>query len=170
MYDPTVTPPRTLKQLLAYVLMYGFFVALGTSVLLLILLLFIWPQWRVNNLFVETEGLVVDQREVLGEGGSSRQVLLRYSAHGVDVEHWNRSVTLVGDAGQLQQRIRALAIGDRCPVWYDPARPEVVVVERGYGIHWMLYPFIAGSGFFLLYGVGKIVVGVLKFPARRVRQ
>lgn len=92
-------------------------------------------------------------------GGKYRQVRLRHAAEGVDVGNWNGSVTLGMDEGEVQYRIRDLAVGERCRVWYDPANPEKVVVGRGYWIHWMLYPIIVGSGFFLLYGVGKIVVG-----------
>jgi len=61
-----------------------------------------------------------------------------------------------------------MTIGQRYPVWYDSANQEVVIVERGYGIHWMMYPLIVGSGFFLLYGVGKIVVGVRGFSAHKL--
>jgi hypothetical protein len=49
-----------------------------------------------------------------------------------------------------------------------PGEPEVVVVERGFWIHWMFYPILLGSGFFLLYGIGKIVGGVRKFRAQRL--
>jgi hypothetical protein len=58
---------------------------------------------------------------------------------------------------RIQQRTRAMTIGERYSVWYDSADPEVVVVQRGYWIHWMMYPLIVGSGFFLLCGIGKIV-------------
>jgi hypothetical protein len=61
-----------------------------------------------------------------------------------------------------------MTIGERYPAWYDPANPEIVVVERGFWIHWMLYPLFVGSGFFLLYGVGKVVGGVRKFRAQRL--
>src|SRR5262245_35693486 len=140
MYDPTVTPPRTLQELGSYVLMYGFFAALGAAGLTFFLILCLWPQWRVNNLFVEADGRVVDEQEHWGEGGKFRQVLLRFSVRGVDVEHWSSEVTLGMDDGRIQQRTRAMAIGERYPVWYDPANPEVVVVERGYWVHWMLCP------------------------------
>lgn len=168
MYDPTVTPPRTLRQLASYVLMYSFFAALGAAGLTFFLLLFVWPQWRVNTMFVGADGLVVDRRDIWGEGGGCRQVRLRYSVRGVGIENWNRSVTLGMDEGQTQQRVRAMAVGERCPVWYDPASPETVVVERGYWIHWVLYPLVVGSGFFLLYGAGKVVAGVRAFRAQRL--
>lgn len=165
MYDPTVTPPRTSQQLLSYALIYGFIAALGAAGLTFFMTLFFWPQWRVNALFVEADGLVVDEREHWGEGGGFRQVLPRYSVRGMDVEHWSSEVTLGMDEGRIQQRTRAMTIGQRYPVWYDPASPEVVVVQRGYWIHWMMYPIIVGSGFFLLYGLGKIVVGVRGYSA-----
>jgi hypothetical protein len=165
LYDPTVTPPRNWEELSVYVLLYGFFTAIGASVTILILILVVWPQWRVNTLFVETVGTVVDQREVSGEGGTSRQLQLRYSAHGRMIQHWNKSIALVCDEGNLQQRIRGLEMGERLAVWYDPEMPEVVVINRGYCIHWMLYPFIVASGFFVLFGVSKIIVGAWRFRA-----
>jgi len=168
MYDPTVTPPRTFQQLLSYVGFYGFIASLGAAGLMLTAVLLFWPQWRVNTSFVEADGLVVDEREHWGEGGKFRQVLLRYPVRGADVEHWSSEVTLGMDEGRIQQRTRAMTIGERYPVWYDPANPEVVVVERGFWIHWMLYPIIVGSAFFLLYGVGKVVGGVRKFRAQRL--
>lgn len=163
MYDPTVTPPRTREQLISYVLMYGMIAALGAAGSTFFLILIFWPQWRVNASFVEADGLVVDERENAGEGGSFRQVLLRYSVGGADVEHWSSEVTLGMDEGRIQQRTRAMNVGQRYPVWYDPANPAIVVVARGYWIHWMLYPILAGAGFFLLYGVGKVAVGVRSF-------
>ena len=135
MYDPTVTPPRTFQQLLSYVGFYGFIASLGAAGLMLTAVLLFWPQWRVNTSFVEADGLVVDEREHWGEGGKFRQVLLRYPVRGADVEHWSSEVTLGMDEGRIQQRTRAMTIGERYPVWYDPANPEVVVVERGFWIH-----------------------------------
>jgi len=32
----------------------------------------------------------------------------------------------------------------------------------------MFYPIIAGSGFFLLYGIGKILSGVYRFRRQRL--
>jgi hypothetical protein len=119
-------------------------------------------------LFVEADGLVIDQREHWGEGGKFRQVLLRFPVRGVNVEQWSSEGTLGMDEGRIQQRTRAMTVGERYPVWYDPANPEVVVVERGFWIHWMLYPIIVGSAFFLLYGVGMVVGGVRKFRAQRL--
>lgn len=167
MYDPTVQSPKTREQLCSYVLLYGFFAVLGAAGLTCFLMLFIWPQWRVNHSFVEADGLVVDEREHSGEGGKFRQVLLRYSVDGADVEHWSSEVTLGMDEGRIQQQTRAMAVGERYPVWYDPANPEVVVVQRGYWIHWMLYPVVVGLGFFFLYGVGKITAGVRAFTRHR---
>jgi hypothetical protein len=111
MYDPTVTPPRTFQQLVSYVGFYGFVAALGAAGLTLTGVLFVWPQWRVNTLFVEADGLVVDQREHWGEGGKFRKVLLRYPVRGVDVEHCSSEVTLGMDEGRIQQRTRAINIG-----------------------------------------------------------
>lgn len=166
-YDPTIQPPRTSEQLSSYVLVYGFFAAMGGVGLICLLLLFLLPQWRVNHLFVEADGLVVDAREHWGEGGQFREVLLRYAVNGTDVEHWSSEVTLGMDDGRIQERTRAMKVGERYPVWYDAANPEVVVVRRGYWMHWMLYPIVAGTGFFFVYGVGKIVAGVRAFRAHR---
>jgi hypothetical protein len=166
-YDPTVTIPKTWDQLITYVLMYGFFAALGTAGLAFFLILFFWPQWRVNALFAETEGTVVDQRETWSEGGTFRQVRLRYSVDGTIVENWSREYTLGMDDGAIQQRTRAMVVGNRYPIWYDPTDPQFVVVERGYWIHWMFYPILIGSGFFLLYGVGKTISGIRAFGAQR---
>lgn len=167
MYDPTITPPRTLQQLSSYAIFYGFLAALGAAGLLFFLILIFLPQWRVNSVFAEADGVVVDRRDVPSEGGGFRQVRLRYSVRAVDIEHWNSEMTLGMDEGEIQRRIRAMAIGERLPVWYDPVNPDVVVVERGYWIHWGLYPIIVGSAFFMLYGIGKIVVGVRKFRTQR---
>lgn len=41
-----------------------------------------------------------------------------------------------------------------------------MVAERGYWIHWGLYPVIVGAAFFMLYDIGKIVVGVRKLRAQ----
>lgn len=164
MYDPTVTSPQTREELGIYVALYGFFAALGSLPLLVMFLVFVWPQYRINTTFVESEGVVVDLRDTNNEGGSYRQVCLRYTVQGAEVEHWTRALAWPpGPEEQLQQRIRSLAIGERCPVWYDPASPEDVVIDRSYRIHWMLLPIAIGCGFFLLYGIGKIIVGIRKF-------
>lgn len=169
-YDPTLTLPRTFGQLLPYVLFHGACCAIGASATAALVWLFIWPQWRVNTQFIETDGVVVNRRDVAWESALIPQVLVRYRVGESELENWNGASPTFGlDHGEVEARVRSMSVGERIAVWYDPAQPD-----RGPRGTRLLGPLAAVShsgrdtG---LYGIrgGKTIGGIWNWQSNRQR-
>lgn len=88
-YDPTMEFPRTLRQLLVYVSFYGVFLAMGVFITWFTLWSFWWQPWRMNNVFVETDGTIVDKRRVLMDSSFIENVQVRYRVDDREFESWS---------------------------------------------------------------------------------
>lgn len=169
-YDPTLEPPRTLRHLLAFVSFHSIFLAMGAFVTAFALWFFLWPQWRMNHVFVETEGQIIGKRVLLWESSLTPQVQVRYRAGDIERDNWclgtgTATFRLLPD-GKTTAEFDAIAVGDRRPVWYDPAAPDRVVLERGYHVHWLIYPLLGVGLPLLLWSAGKIIRGVRAWSSR----
>lgn len=115
------------------------------------------PEWRINHDFVESRG------RVLGKGLVKRTVddplaaatatwrptlRVRYDAAGTSHEAWTRSQPSTGlpDRDAAVARLAGWELGSRIPLWYDPADPTAVVLERGYNWWmWLLALLLPGA-------------------------
>ncbi len=148
--------------MLGYTSFYGVFLAMGVFITWFTLWYFWWQQWRMNNVYIETTGVIVGKRVVdWEEVGPVPQVQVRYRAGDRECENWNRR------CGYPYLRdFAAIKIGDQRPVWFDPAKPNAVIVERGYAIPlWLFYPMLA-LGLILTVCAGNTIVrGIIAFCA-----
>src|SRR5262245_37351877 len=168
-YDPTMEWPRTARQMLVYGSFYSVFLFIGLFCAVLPSWIFLWPQVRMNHLFIETDGVIVDKRMTPTELGNNRQVQVRYQADGRQLESWNlRSVeSFTRHDGGPSPEFDAIRIGEARKVWYDPAEPTHVIVARGYEFHWLVF-LIPAFGLVLIAFAGTTIVrGVIAWRTRR---
>jgi hypothetical protein len=152
--------PRTLRQLLVYVSFYGVFLAIGTFVTWFTLWSFLCQQWRMNNVFVETDGTIIDKRRVLMDPTFIQQVQVRYRADDREFESWNYAG---GSWGSREiTDFNAIQVGEQRRVWFDPAKPDRVIVERGYwGTGFLFYSMLL-VGLVCAGGAGHTIVRGLR--------
>ncbi len=132
------------------------------------------PEWRVNHEFVEAtckvlkkeiaeepgkDGLLygpVFKIEYTAPGKAPTQTKSRYDVH--KAESGNRD-----DAQAIIDRFAVYdaAKDNRCPCWYDPADPYVVVLTRGY--RWWVWPLFTVPGSFIIIGAGGLVYTLLRW-------
>ncbi|MEY3206423.1 MAG: hypothetical protein RLZZ21_2754 [Planctomycetota bacterium] len=115
------------------------------------------PEWRINHDFIESRG------RVLGKGLVKRTVddplaaasttwrptvRLRYDVAGAIHEAWTRSQPSAGvpDRAAAVARLADWKLGSEVPLWYDPADPTAIVLERGYNWWmWLLALLLPGA-------------------------
>lgn len=162
-YDPTMAPPQSFRQALVFIAFHGVFLFIGLFLVVFPLWFLLWEQWRWNNVFLETEGLVLAKRvHPTGEGGLSPQVRVRYRAGDQEMEGWSLQTPyfILREDGRPPALYEAIQIGEKRSVWFDPSRPSHFVLERTYGLHWVAYPILAVGLFFTLYAGGTILRGL----------
>lgn len=160
-YDPTMAPPRTFRQAALFVAFHGVFFSIGIFVVLFPLWFLLWEQWRANNVFLESEGVVLEKRiHPTGESGLIPQVRLRYRAGEQEIESWSTLSAFMGENGRPPAEYDAIRIGEKRVLWFDPVRPDVFVLDRTYRVHWVVYPMGAVGLFFMLLAGGTIVRGL----------
>lgn len=115
------------------------------------------PEWRINHDFIETRGRVLGKglvkrtvEDPLGAAATTWRPTLRvrFDADGTAREAWTHSQPAAGtsDREAAAAGLAAWEIGSAVPVWYDPADPTVVVLERGYNWWmWMLALLLPGA-------------------------
>lgn len=164
-YDPTMAPPRTLRQLVISCAFHAGFVLLGGLGLTGMVWVVFWPQWKANQLFLETAAVVTEKRTRMLHGDHGvyllHEVRLRFAVAGVERERWNARIpSFQGDTkDDPGDAIRQMEVGQQLPCWYNPDDPDEVLIVRGYAIWSGLYVIAAGMAFFFLYGTAKIVRG-----------
>lgn len=97
------------------------------------------PEWRVNHEYRQTVCTVIDKRVAVEstEDGPLRfrpEVQIEYAVAG------RKFVTTTYDAGgeflaeeaEAEKLLEPFPLGDECPCYYDPVRPRVAVLVRGY--------------------------------------
>ncbi len=147
--------PRTLRQLLVYVSFYGVFLAIGIIITTFTLWSFWWQQWRMNNVFVETDGTIVDKRRVLMDPSFVENVRVRYRVGDREFESWSY---LGGTWGlRVITDFDAIKVGEQRRVWFDPTEPDHVIVERGHRVAWFLFYPMLVVGLVCAVGAGHTI-------------
>ncbi len=137
----------------------------------------ILPEWRVNHEFVETTCKVLDKR--IGEMQADDGPLYRpefkiaYTVGGATYRDWRYDIwhydTRRGYSSGRENSQAILdrfavydaASGNRCPCWYDPMNPSVVVLVRGY--RWWVWPLFTVPASFIIIGAGGLVYTLLRW-------
>jgi hypothetical protein len=138
----------------------------GCVVLMVMLLAFVIPAWRVNHRYVANSCVVLDKRldsemfrAALKGGGQGKEspsyrpaIQIRYEVNGQKFEVWAYDGFGVysSDKAAVQARVDRFQVGATYPCWYDPDRPDQAVLERGN---------IGGAYAALILPVGLLTVG-----------
>lgn len=129
------------------------------------------PEWRMNHDFVGTRSTVLGKglvrRTVEDPPGSFSTtwqpcLRVRYDTGGVMREQWTRPSpsAITSDRSAAIRGLSAWSVGEEVPAWYDPATPNVVVLERGYN-WWMWLLALLLPGALLAFG-GKGLVRAIR--------
>jgi hypothetical protein len=120
------------------------------------------PEWRINHDYVET------RCQVVGKGLARRMVedppgayttfwrptvRVRYPTDRGPREAWAATsrAEAVSDRAAAVERLASWRLGSEVPGWYDPADPDMVVLERGYN-WWMWLLALLLPGALLAFG------------------
>jgi hypothetical protein len=115
------------------------------------------PEWRINHDFVAARGRVlakglvkrtVDDPLAAATATWRPTLRVRYDAAGTSREAWTRSQPSTGspDRDAAAARLAGWELGSQVPLWYDPADPAAVVLERGYNWWmWLLALLLPGA-------------------------
>jgi len=120
------------------------------------------PEWRINHDYVETRCQIVGtglaRRMVEDPPGAYTTfwrptVRVRYATERGPREAWAATsrAMAVSDRAAAVERLAAWRLGSEVPGWYDPADPDVVVLERGYN-WWMWLLALLLPGALLAFG------------------
>ena len=139
----------------------------GCVVLLVLVWGFLIPDWRSNNRYIASSGVVLDTRvhsqlfDVAGPKGQGvRQVeyyrpeiKIQYEVNGRKFESWSYDATGNHSPDRAAQQAIAdsFQVGATYPCWYDPDRPERAILVRGHT--W-------GAYVFLIVPLGLLTIGV----------
>ena len=120
----------------------------GCGILLVLVLGFLLPDWRSNNRYIASSGVVLEKRvhsqlfDVAGPKGQGvrqqesyrPEVKIRYEVKGRKFETWSYDETGMYSPDRAAQQAIAdsFQVGATYPCWYDPDRPERVVLVRGH--------------------------------------
>jgi hypothetical protein len=125
------------------------FCAVGALVASGFLVFMVWaliiPEWRANNVFIESSCVILAKRlaESSGEDGPTYrpEFLIRYAADGKIHELWTYDAVAVytGSRRSQQEILDQFAVGQQYRCWYDPDDPGRAVLVRGYS--WLMYLF-----------------------------
>jgi hypothetical protein len=151
------------------VVFFTAFLLLGCGGLTAAILFLVVPEWRVNHAFVEHTCKVVRRsvEEVPGDGGTlyMPQVEIEYEVGGIvypcrtydiySCETYRVRGTYFSTREEAERAIVPFVEGRQCVCWYDPARPEIAVVVRGY--HWWVWLVFIVPISFIAIGVGGLV-------------
>ena len=142
-------------------------VCAGGVILLVLVAFFLIPDWRVNNRYVEASCVVLDRRvesrsmdvaapkgqEVKHQDVYRPEIQVRYEVKGRKFETWcyHGGVMFSPDRAAQQAIAESFQVGMTYPCWYDPDRPEQVILVRGH--NW-------GAYIFLIVTLGFMAIGV----------
>jgi hypothetical protein len=139
------------------------FVAAGVISLAFIVLKLSIPEWRVNHQFVATTCQVLATRIDSDSAGLTRpEIQVQYKVDDRDLTVWSHyDVTGVyqSDAQYTQKILAEFPPGQEYPCWYDPRRPETVVLARGYT--WFAWLMLLVPAAFISIGGGGLIYTVL---------
>lgn len=147
---------------LLLVLFFLFFLAAGIGFTVLLINEVVLPQWRANNRFLETQGVVLQKRIGESDTGDSQvfraEVLLEYEADGQTHEAWaHQDATGAYSSGReaKQAVLDRYEIGQTYKGWYDPQEPTTVCLARGYD--WLAWTMLLLPLTFIAVGGGGLI-------------
>jgi hypothetical protein len=172
------TGSRTLGSL-GEAAFFAVLLVLGSAGILLGILWLVIPEWRVNHGFVQTTCVVEDAK--LGQKPLQEtdaltpattlfrpEVKIEYQVHGktyrpitYDIHTaYDQSNSYSSDRDEAEAALQAFVKGRQYPCWYDPGKPEVAVLVRGYqGWSWLLFlvplSFVAIGAGGLIYTLSR---------------
>jgi hypothetical protein len=113
------------------------------------------PEWRINHDFPEASATVLGKGLARRSDGSRSTwqpaVRLRYAAGSEAVESWAFDGPREPDRDRALQRLGRITLGGQTTCWYNPGRPEEVVLSRGYN-WWMWALTLLLPGALLAFG------------------
>jgi len=137
--------------------------AVGIISLAFIVLKFSIPEWRANHEFVETTCRVLATRAAADSDGLTRpEIEVEYAVDGDNLTVWSHydiSGIYQSDANRTRAVLERFEPGKECPGWYDPQRPETVVLRRGYT--WFAWLMLLLPAAFISIGGGGLAYAML---------
>jgi hypothetical protein len=127
---------------------------------------FLVPDWRANNQYSQGSCAVLDKRVTGGKfpgepahgaGMTYRpEIRIRYEVDGRQYEAWAYDAipTYGPNRDEAQAIVDRFQLGAAYPCWYDPARPEQVILVRGHA--WIPYLLLVVPAAFLAVGGGGL--------------
>ncbi len=110
----------------------GIWIAVLTTTVLL-------PEWRVNHEFRQTVCTVIDQRLAIDapEDGPPKyrpEVQIEYTVAGRKfvTTTYDACGSFLSDQAVAEALLEPFRVGEECVCYYDPARPRIAVLVRGY--------------------------------------
>ncbi len=110
-------------------------------------------EWRLNNLFVQTEAVVLHKDLVETQGDErweyEAKFLVRYPLQGAasPYETWAgyHAYSQPSDRASAKARLDHFSVGEKYPCWYDPANPRTVAMSRSYTAQPFVMIFICAA-------------------------
>jgi hypothetical protein len=132
----------------------------GIASLVMLVFGFLIPDWRANNQYRQGSCVAVDKRvaDSVGEGRITYrpEIKIRYQVDGREYESW--AYDAIPTYGPNRAEAQAIAdgfqLGATYPCWFDPARPEQVILVRGHA--WIPYLLLVVPAVFLALGGGGL--------------
>jgi hypothetical protein len=145
---------------------------LGCGGLVNLISILIVPEWRVNHEFVETtckvRGKSISERQ--GEAGPlyRPEIEIEYEVDGILHSDLHYDIHRAYSSGRAsaQAVLDRFALYDKTqknvyPCWYDPADPEICVLDRGYG--WWVWLAFTVPLSFIVIGTGGLIYTVVRW-------
>jgi hypothetical protein len=138
---------------------FGVFFLLGCAGLATILETLILPQWRANNEFVETTCIVCEKTLAKKQGEDGflyrPEVAVEYKVDGKPrrASGYDICGAYASDRDAEQVLLDEFEVGGQYRCWYDPLKPDVVVLVRGYS-WWVWLLLMVPISFMLIGGAG----------------
>ena len=138
--------------------------AVGIISLAFIVLKFSIPEWRANQEFVETTCRVLATRAAPDSDGSLTrpEIEVEYTVDGENLKVWSHydiSGIYQSNANRTQAVLDKFEAGKEYPAWYDPRRPQSVVLTRGYT--WFAWLMLLLPAAFISIGGGGLAYTML---------
>ncbi len=156
-------------------LFFGTFFVLGCIALAAMIVIFVWPEWRVNRQFVQTDCVVLAKEVGISEadGAPPRyrpDITIRYEAGGKEYHSTAYDITRHYSENRqaVQQVVDSFDVGKTYPCWYDPLDPATAVIARGYSGWLYLLLLIPLSS--MTIGGGRLILTLLNWNASEERR
>lgn len=117
---------------------------------------------RVHTRFIEHKCVVLEKHLRVNNSTDGAPTyrpdfLIEYTVDGQVYREWAYDITggYSSGRGSKERVLASFTVGQQYPCWYDPAKPDSVVLVRNYS--WFLYLFLFGIGLlFSVLGFGSL--------------